>query len=223
MMCVVIGVIYRFIDMIVVFKNLFNFCASFIIFVIVLEDVTIARAMPAFLFTVAVAVVFVIAFGCVGQAEFGLFTLTCVVLPIRGVCRVLVVGIIIAAIGRGVVTGLSGLDRNSFEFLVSLLVLGLLLVGTCLKEVQLLVFLRIVLAVATWSAYIVSFGRLLAVRLESVKDFTVCAIMGRVDLMILAVVFLFLFVARALFALFESFLFLKFRVSDPLVAAAFRA
>jgi hypothetical protein len=47
-MRVVIGVIYRFIDMIVVLKNLFNFCTSFIIFVIVLEDVTISRVMPAF-------------------------------------------------------------------------------------------------------------------------------------------------------------------------------
>jgi hypothetical protein len=38
--------------------------------------------------------------------------------------------------------------------------------------------------------------------------------MGRVDLMIFAVVFLFLLVVRALFALFEGFLLLKLLVSE---------
>jgi hypothetical protein len=48
--------------------------------------------------------------------------------------------------------------------------------------------------------------------------------MGRVDLVIFAVVFLFLFVARALLALFEGLLLLrKLLVSDPLVAGAFQA
>jgi hypothetical protein len=65
-MCVIIGVIYRFIYMIVVFENLFNCCASFIIFVIVFKDVTIARVMPAFLFTVALAIVVIWTFGGVG-------------------------------------------------------------------------------------------------------------------------------------------------------------